>query len=168
MADKQSNSPVKDSADTVNAKPTSLSVENAEANAESAAKTNAESSCTLPVTAANPELAAPANSELAASTETAAAPNATDTNPSTADSGNINYYDEIEIEDMDYDEFEEEFSYPCPCGDKFIITKIELESGESVAKCPSCSLLLKVVYDPDDFMPEDGEDFDLDTSIAVY
>lgn len=31
-------------------------------------------------------------------------------------------YDEIEIEDMDFDEEEGIFYYPCPCGDKFRIT----------------------------------------------
>lgn len=60
------------------------------------------------------------------------------------------YYDEIEIEDMDYDEDADEYTYPCPCGDKFRITKDELLDGEDIARCPSCSLLIKVVYDPDD------------------
>lgn len=31
-------------------------------------------------------------------------------------------YDEIEIEDMDFDEEEGIFYYPCPCGDKFQIS----------------------------------------------
>ena len=29
-------------------------------------------------------------------------------------------YDEVEIDDMDYDELK--FYYPCPCGDKFQIS----------------------------------------------
>ncbi|KAK6173448.1 hypothetical protein SNE40_016895 [Patella caerulea] len=61
------------------------------------------------------------------------------------------YHDEIEIEDMEYDEETETYYYPCPCGDKFEISKEELEDGEDVAKCPSCSLLIKVIYDPEDF-----------------
>ena len=36
------------------------------------------------------------------------------------------YHDEIEIEDMEYDEEEETYYYPCPCGDKFEITKVNL------------------------------------------
>lgn len=30
-----------------------------------------------------------------------------------------NIYDEIEIEDMDFDEETGIFTFPCPCGDKF-------------------------------------------------
>ncbi|KAL8590923.1 Diphthamide biosynthesis protein 3 [Nucella lapillus] len=62
------------------------------------------------------------------------------------------YHDEIEIEDMEYDEETESYYYPCPCGDRFLITKEELSSGEDVATCPSCSLIIKVIYDLDDFL----------------
>ncbi|ESN95397.1 hypothetical protein HELRODRAFT_153507, partial [Helobdella robusta] len=57
------------------------------------------------------------------------------------------YHDEVEIEDMEYDKDTETFFYPCPCGDKFEITMEDLENGEEVARCPSCSLLVKVIYD---------------------
>lgn len=33
-------------------------------------------------------------------------------------------YDEIEIEDMTWDSEKLTFSYPCPCGDKFLITLV--------------------------------------------
>ncbi|VDN19574.1 unnamed protein product [Dibothriocephalus latus] len=56
-------------------------------------------------------------------------------------------HDEVEIEDMEYDEDEETYFYPCPCGDKFQITKEELENGEDIARCPSCSLMIRVIYD---------------------
>ena len=36
------------------------------------------------------------------------------------------YHDEIEIEDFEYDEETETYYYPCPCGDKFEITKVPL------------------------------------------
>ncbi|KAK7097270.1 diphthamide biosynthesis protein 3-like [Littorina saxatilis] len=65
------------------------------------------------------------------------------------------YHDEIEIEDMEYDEETETYYYPCPCGDRFEITKEDLESGEEVATCPSCSLIIKVIYDMDDFLQTD-------------
>ncbi|KAH9282947.1 Diphthamide biosynthesis protein 3 [Echinococcus granulosus] len=61
-------------------------------------------------------------------------------------------YDEIEIEDMEYDEEEQIYYYPCPCGDRFEISKAELEMGEDIARCPSCSLIIRVVYDPDAFI----------------
>jgi len=61
------------------------------------------------------------------------------------------FHDEIEIEDFEYDEEEETYFYPCPCGDRFAITKEELEAGEEVATCPSCSLIVRVIYDEADF-----------------
>lgn len=77
------------------------------------------------------------------------------------------FHDEIEIEDFEYDDDEEIYYYPCPCGDRFQITKVkisninyfrlfhmyflhfqeELLAGEEVATCPSCSLIIKVIYD---------------------
>uniref|UniRef100_A0A7N8Y9E9 Diphthamide biosynthesis protein 3 n=1 Tax=Mastacembelus armatus TaxID=205130 RepID=A0A7N8Y9E9_9TELE len=57
------------------------------------------------------------------------------------------FHDEIEIEDFEYDEDTETYYFPCPCGDRFAITKEDLENGEEVATCPSCSLIVKVIYD---------------------
>ncbi|KAL0054987.1 hypothetical protein WJX82_005471 [Trebouxia sp. C0006] len=57
-------------------------------------------------------------------------------------------YDDIEIEDMEWNEELSAFTYPCPCGDLFQITKEELAEGEEIARCPSCSLYITVVYDP--------------------
>ncbi|XP_076468032.1 diphthamide biosynthesis protein 3-like [Babylonia areolata] len=67
------------------------------------------------------------------------------------------YHDEIEIEDMEYDEDTETYYYPCPCGDRFEITKEDLASGEDVATCPSCSLIIKVIYDLDDFLESEEQ-----------
>ena len=36
----------------------------------------------------------------------------------------VGVYDEIEIEDLDFDEETGIFNYPCPCGDKFTITLV--------------------------------------------
>ncbi|KAF8564526.1 hypothetical protein P879_09529 [Paragonimus westermani] len=57
------------------------------------------------------------------------------------------FHDEIEIEDMEYDQELETYFYPCPCGDQFQITKEDLLSGNDVAQCPSCSLYIRVIYD---------------------
>ncbi|KRY32624.1 Pyruvate dehydrogenase E1 component subunit beta, mitochondrial [Trichinella spiralis] len=62
------------------------------------------------------------------------------------------YHDEVEIEDFEYDSVAEVYYYPCPCGDRFEISKLELQCGEDVARCPSCSLIIKVIYDLDEFM----------------
>lgn len=58
------------------------------------------------------------------------------------------YYDEIEIEDMAWDEEKGVFHYPCPCGDRFEISRKQLANYEDVATCPSCSLIIRVIYDP--------------------
>lgn len=58
------------------------------------------------------------------------------------------YYDEIEIEDMTWDDVKKVFHYPCPCGDRFEISKIQLRDYEDIATCPSCSLIIRVIYDP--------------------
>ena len=65
------------------------------------------------------------------------------------------YHDEVEIEDFEFNEENETYYYPCPCGDMFEITLLDLQSGEDIATCPSCSLLVKVIYDPDDFLIEE-------------
>lgn len=58
------------------------------------------------------------------------------------------YYDEIEIEDMTWDEAKGVFHYPCPCGDRFEITRKQLKNYEDIATCPSCSLIIRVIFDP--------------------
>lgn len=34
------------------------------------------------------------------------------------------FHDEVEIEDFVFDEATETYSYPCPCGDRFLISKV--------------------------------------------
>lgn len=58
------------------------------------------------------------------------------------------FYDEVELEDMSYDEDRDLFHYPCPCGDRFEITRQQLRDAEDVAKCPSCSLIIRIIFDP--------------------
>ncbi|KAJ1900390.1 Diphthamide biosynthesis protein 3 [Kickxella alabastrina] len=79
------------------------------------------------------------------------------------------FYDEVEIEDMEFDEDTHVYHYPCPCGDRFEISIEDLRNGEDVGKCPSCSLLLKIIYDPDEFMDEDDDEgvIELGTTIVV-
>lgn len=60
-------------------------------------------------------------------------------------------YDEVEIEDMEWNAELKAYTYPCPCGDLFQITLDDLRLGEEIARCPSCSLFLTVVYNAEDF-----------------
>ncbi|KAH9143387.1 hypothetical protein AeRB84_012610 [Aphanomyces euteiches] len=71
----------------------------------------------------------------------------------------MSVYDEIEIEDMMYDEKEQIYTYPCPCGDNFFITLQELYDGEDIGTCPSCSLTIRVIFDEDN-LPELREEED--------
>jgi len=58
------------------------------------------------------------------------------------------FYDEIELEDMEFDSDKQVFHYPCPCGDRFEISVAQLRNEEDVARCPSCTLIIRVIYDP--------------------
>ncbi|KAL1361917.1 diphthamide biosynthesis protein 3 [Arachis duranensis] len=60
-------------------------------------------------------------------------------------------YDDVEIEDMEWNEELQAYTYPCPCGDLFQITKDDLKLGEEIARCPSCSLYITVIYNIEDF-----------------
>ena len=73
----------------------------------------------------------------------------------------MSIYEEIEIEDMTFDPDELIYTYPCPCGDKFRITLEELWDGEDIAKCPSCTLRIMVIYEEEDLPelpPEEDEE----------
>jgi diphthamide biosynthesis protein 3 len=93
-----------------------------------------------------------------------------------------------QIEDMEFDEENLVFHSPCPCGDRFEISLVssyfvlyylpvtncsgqaQLQEGEDIAKCPGCSLIIRVIYDPvqnsvgdelteeDDFVDDDKDD----------
>lgn len=60
-------------------------------------------------------------------------------------------YDEVEIEDLDFDADSRTFYYPCPCGDKFQITLQDIGGGRTIAKCPSCSLTIRIIYDANSY-----------------
>lgn len=62
------------------------------------------------------------------------------------------YFDEVEIEDFEYDSEDDIYYFPCPCGDQFQITKDDLIAGEEEATCPTCSLVIKVIYDKEAFV----------------
>lgn len=74
----------------------------------------------------------------------------------------MSIYEEVEIEDLDYDPVQRVYTYPCPCGDKFRITLEDLWDGEDIAPCPSCTLRIMIIYDEDDLPPlpsdEDTDD----------
>lgn len=65
-----------------------------------------------------------------------------------SDDEEISVYDEVEIEDMTYDETLQTYHYPCPCGDRFEIALADLQDeSNDIAVCPSCSLMIRVIYE---------------------
>mmetsp|Transcript_24145 Transcript_24145/g.37862 ORF Transcript_24145/g.37862 Transcript_24145/m.37862 type:complete len:118 (+) Transcript_24145:35-388(+) len=76
----------------------------------------------------------------------------------------MSIYEEVEIEDLDYDPVAQVYTYPCPCGDKFSITLDALWDGEDIATCPSCTLRIEIIYDEEDLPPLREDDDDEDES----
>lgn len=64
-----------------------------------------------------------------------------------SDDEDMPIYDEIEIEDMTWDEALQVYEYPCPCGDRFQIFIDDLRDEQDIAVCPSCSLMIRVIFD---------------------
>jgi len=79
----------------------------------------------------------------------------------------MSFYDEIEIEDMTFDPKLQIYHYPCPCGDRFEIAIADLRDGEEVAVCPSCSLMIKVIFEADDLPKEEAQDGPQMVAVAV-
>lgn len=82
----------------------------------------------------------------------------------------MSIYEEVEIEDMNYDSVDLSYTYPCPCGDQFRITLEELWDGEDIARCPSCTLRIMVIYEEVDLpaLPDDeDEEEDLTESLKT-
>lgn len=74
-----------------------------------------------------------------------------------ADDG-LSIYDEIEIEDMTFDEALQTYHYPCPCGDRFQIALDDLRDEQDIAVCPSCSLMIRVIFDLVRYLKDISED----------
>lgn len=64
------------------------------------------------------------------------------------DDDELAIYDEVEIEDMTFDAARGLYHHPCPCGDRFEIALEDLlDEANDIAVCPSCSLMIRVIYD---------------------
>lgn len=60
------------------------------------------------------------------------------------------------IQDMTFDSTLQIYHFPCPCGDRFEIGIDDLRDGEEIAVCPSCSLMIRVIFDVEDLPKPDG------------
>jgi diphthamide biosynthesis protein 3 len=63
----------------------------------------------------------------------------------------------LRFKDMTYDPALQTYTYPCPCGDRFQISIDDLRDGEEIAVCPSCSLMIRVIFDVDDLPKAEEE-----------
>ncbi|KAJ8763424.1 hypothetical protein K2173_002307 [Erythroxylum novogranatense] len=63
-------------------------------------------------------------------------------------------YDDVEIEDMEWNEELQTYTFPCPYGDLFQITKDDLRLGKEIARCPCCSLYITVIYNAEDLVDD--------------
>ncbi len=46
-------------------------------------------------------------------------------------------YEEVEIEDMEWSDELQAYTYACPCGDVFQITKVRESGGEACVRVPA-------------------------------
>ncbi|KAL8270328.1 hypothetical protein Esti_005763 [Eimeria stiedai] len=64
-------------------------------------------------------------------------------------------YEEVRLQELEFDALEQHFVYPCPCGDLFELSVVELRAavassgthGFALASCPSCSLKIRVLFE---------------------
>lgn len=59
-------------------------------------------------------------------------------------------YEEVPFAELEYVESDDMYYFQCPCGDMFEISSAQLARGERIARCPSCSLAIRVLHHPDD------------------
>ena len=54
---------------------------------------------------------------------------------------------EIDLDDMDYDESIHTYSVICRCSGTYAITEDDLEQSIDIVCCDNCSLRIRVLYD---------------------
>ncbi|KAI1300118.1 Diphthamide biosynthesis protein 4 [Mortierella claussenii] len=59
--------------------------------------------------------------------------------------GQVN--DDIDLDDMDYDEDSGSYSLPCRCSGEYSISEDELELGVDTVVCSTCSLIVRIHYE---------------------
>ncbi|KAI9006028.1 DNAJ heat shock N-terminal domain-containing protein [Gaertneriomyces semiglobifer] len=56
-------------------------------------------------------------------------------------------HEQVDLDDMKYDESSATFSYGCRCGGEYLVTEDDLSSGVQMVGCDSCSLTIHVLYE---------------------
>uniref|UniRef100_A0A7S4EXU1 Diphthamide biosynthesis protein 3 n=1 Tax=Chrysotila carterae TaxID=13221 RepID=A0A7S4EXU1_CHRCT len=58
----------------------------------------------------------------------------------------VSVYEEVPFADLEFVEDDGMYYYECPCGDMFELSVEQVARGEEIARCPSCSLAIRVIY----------------------
>ncbi|KAF9438849.1 Diphthamide biosynthesis protein 4 [Entomortierella beljakovae] len=69
------------------------------------------------------------------------------------ENGQVN--DDIDLDDMDYDEETGTYTSPCRCSGEYIISEDELELSIDTVVCSTCSLIVRIHYQAADESEED-------------
>lgn len=62
--------------------------------------------------------------------------------------GQVN--DDIDLDDMEFDEESGTYASPCRCSGEYIISVNELELGVDTVTCSTCSLIVRIHYEAAD------------------
>ena len=57
---------------------------------------------------------------------------------------------EVDLDDMEFDELNQLFSYGCRCGERIMVSCDALADRQDVFTCHSCSLRIKALYEVDE------------------
>ncbi|KAG0018650.1 Diphthamide biosynthesis protein 4 [Podila clonocystis] len=68
--------------------------------------------------------------------------------------GQVN--DDIDLDDMDYDEESSVYTSPCRCSGEYVISEDELELGVDTVVCSTCSLIVRIHYEVADDDDDDN------------
>ncbi|KAF9110894.1 Diphthamide biosynthesis protein 4 [Mortierella sp. AM989] len=69
--------------------------------------------------------------------------------------GQVN--DDIDLDDMEYNEDTGAYTLPCRCSGEYIVSEDELELGVDTVACSTCSLIIRIHYE---IAGEDGASAD--------
>ena len=59
--------------------------------------------------------------------------------------GNVPVWQEVDVEDMGWDETREEWTFDCRCGDVYLLPDADLVAGRNLVHCRGCSYAIRVV-----------------------
>ncbi|KAF9207655.1 Diphthamide biosynthesis protein 4 [Haplosporangium sp. Z 27] len=59
--------------------------------------------------------------------------------------GQVN--DDIDLDDMEYNEETGSYSLPCRCSGEYVVSEDELELGVDTVACSTCSLIVRIHYE---------------------